>query len=160
MADNKWQCCTPTINSTAASIDAASLDADSTIGMVITRISVSITGTVVAASDTGKALIIIYKHDGATAGGNTLTPIATDGGTDALSVVGKDYSTASALTGMANRVVVASKYWPVTSQAQCVFDFNALIGRPLKINGGDGVLVDFDGTGTNADYVVNFEGEE
>ena len=64
------------------------------------------------------------------------------------------------MSGMLNKKQVASKYWPVTSQSPCVFDFSSMIGRPLKINGDDGILVTFKGTGTGAKYVITFEGEE
>jgi hypothetical protein len=156
MAGTEWQASTGEIDSTAGNAYAASLDADDNIGFIVKRISISIN----AGTDTGNADIRILKHDGDTTGTDALVAISTGGDADTPQVGGFDNSEDNSFYGMANQKQVAAKYWPVTSQSACVFDFNQMIGRPLKINGGDGILVQFKGAGTNAKYVITFEGEE
>ena len=159
MAGTEWQASTGEIDSTAGNVNAASLDADAYdggIGFIVKRISISIN----AGSDTGNADIRILKHDGLTTGTDALVAISTGGDADVPKVGGFDNSEDNSFYGMANQKQVAAKYWPVTSQSACVFDFNQMVGRPLKINGGDGILVQFKGAGTNAKYVITFEGEE
>ena len=156
MAGTEWQASTGEIDSTAANVNAASLDATDEIGFIVKRISISIN----AGTDTGNADIRILRHDATTTGGVALTAISTGGDADTPQVVGKEISSGVDLDGMANKKQIAAKYWPVTSQSACVFDFNQMIGRPMKINGGKGILVQFKGAGTNAKYTITFEGEE
>lgn len=156
MAGTEWQASTGEIASATGNVNAASLDANGNIGFILRRISITIN----ASSDTGNADIRILRHDASTTGGVALTAISTGGDADTPQVVGKEISSGSDLGGMANPKQIAAKYWPVTSQSACVFDFNQMIGRPMKINGGKGILVQFKGTGTNAKYVITFEGEE
>ena len=159
MAGTEWQASTGEIDSTAGNVNAASLDADAYdggIGFIVKRISISIN----AGSDTGNADIRILRHDGDTTGTDALVAISTGGDADDPQVGGFDYSGTNDLGGMLNQKQIAAKYWPVTSQSPCVFDFNQMVGRPLKINGDKGILVQFKGPGTNAKYVITFEGEE
>jgi len=158
MAGTEWQVSTTPIASTASEKEAATIDAHATIGFILNRISVSIQNL---GSETGKSLIEVVKHDGASTGTTALTPIAIGGDSDAISAAGFEV-TGGALGGMATKLVIAARYWPITSQSSCVFDFGQLLGRPLKIKGGDGVLVRFTGpTGaTTSLYTITFAGEE
>ena len=156
MAGTEWQASTGEIASTAIDRIAASLDANEDIGFIVKRISISIN----AGSDTGNADIRILRHDGDTTGTDALVAISTGGDADDPQVGGFDYSGTNDLGGMLNQKQIAAKYWPVTSQSPCIFDFNQMVGWPLKINGDKGILVQFKGPGTNAKYVITFEGEE
>ena len=110
-------------------------------------------------SETGKVLIRVHKSNGAAAAGTALTEIATGGDADSPQVACfGPYITA------ASEGVIASKYWPITAQAPCIFDFNQLIGRPFKVVGGKGIAVTVDTVHMSATaaslFTVTLEGEE
>ena len=156
MAGTEFTVSTGAIASTASANDALTVQANANIGFIVNRVTVSIEDL---GSETGKALIEVAQCTPApVTGGSELTEVATGGDSDTPTVESREEPTG----GISGQVVVSEKFWPITAQSSCIFDFSALIGRPLKINGGGCLLVRFTGPAgaTNSKYTVVVKGEE